>query len=143
MVYVHVHRCVCTRWMHLLYLQTECGEGINIWKDGDKGEVITKAQGLSPVVPTSISLALGPDSTMVFFFFFFLWEYATLPVQRRLFYLHRSITCQYLFLFSPGWGGTMWVKSLAQGLNTVSSSRDYNPQPYDYESNALTSALQC
>ena len=25
------------------------------------------------------------------------------------------------FFFSPGWGGTIWVKSLAQGLNTMGS----------------------
>ena len=72
-------------------------------------------------------------SFVIYLFIYF----SVLPSQ------HDNLPVPISFIHLGGdWGGTMWVKSLAQGLNTVSSSRDY-PQPCDHESNALTSAPQC
>ena len=52
--------------------------------------------------------------------------YAT-PAQMSLFYLPSMWICWYPFLFSPGWGGTMWVESQAQELNTISWSSWLEP----------------
>ena len=118
------------------YLEYSSRLSIWSWTIGRKSR--NRSSRLSAVVPISIPLAFRPDSSFCCWVYYSCTNESVLPSQ------HDKLPVPISFFTWGGGGGTMRVKSLAQGISRPNELKSWqNPQSCDHESNTLTSAPRC